>query len=89
MQTESALHLRRQDSYAIALTFAVADGDLVVAEVHVFDPKPDAFHESKPCSVEEFGHESVVATQLRDNFLGFVPCEDNWNLGRPFPARST
>ena len=45
MQTESALHLRRQDSYAIALTFAVADGDLVVAEVHVFDPKPDAFHE--------------------------------------------
>ena len=41
---------------------------------------------SKPCSVEEFGHESVVATQLRDNFLRFVPCEDNWNLGRPFSA---
>nr|WP_288090700.1 hypothetical protein [Roseiflexus sp.] len=46
-----------EDGDAVVFAFAVADDDLVVAKVDVFDAQAEAFHQAQSASVEDFCHE--------------------------------
>lgn len=65
-----------EDGDAVVFAFAVADNDLAVAEVYVFDTEADAFHEAQSASVEDFCHELGDAAHVVDDGAGFLGGED-------------
>ena len=62
---------------AVVLAFAVADDDVAVAEVDIFDAEADAFHEAQAAAVEEFCHELGDAGHFCDDCDGFGLGEDD------------
>lgn len=65
-----------EEGDAVVFAFAVADDDLVVAKVYVFDAEADAFHEAQSASVEDFCHELGDAAHVVDDGAGFLGRED-------------
>ncbi len=61
---------------AVVTTFAVADDDLVVVKIHVFDAQSETFHEAESGSVEDLRHEFVDAVEVGDDGADFVFGED-------------
>lgn len=66
-----------EDGDAVVFAFAVADDDLAVAEVYVFDAEADAFHEAESAAVEDFCHELGDAAHVGDEGAGFGRGEDD------------
>jgi len=66
-----------EDGNAVIFAFAVADDDLAVAEVYVFDAQAEAFHEAESASVEDFCHELGESAHLVDDGAGFLGGEDD------------
>jgi hypothetical protein len=58
--------------------------DLVVTEVDVFDPQPDAFHETQSIALEQLCHEPVVALELRQDATDLLWSEHYWHLWGAF-----
>ena len=52
---------------AVAFAFSIADDDLVVGEVDVFDAESEAFHEPEPGAEEELGHQFGSAVHVLDD----------------------
>lgn len=61
---------------AVVAAFAVADDDLVVVKVHIFDTQPETFHEAESGAVEDLRHEFVDAVEVGDDGADFVFGED-------------
>jgi hypothetical protein len=66
----------REDGGAVVFTFAIADDDLAITEVNVFDAQAETFHEAESASVEDFGHELGKPSHVVDNGEGFLLGED-------------
>lgn len=63
---------------AVVFALAVADDDLAVGEVYVFDAEAHTFHEAEARAEEELGHEFGDAVHFGDDFEGFFSGEDGW-----------
>ena len=57
---------------AVVAAFAVADDDLVVVEIHIFDAHAETFHKAQSAAVEDLGHEFVNAVEAGDNGAGLL-----------------
>jgi len=66
-----------QDGGAVVFAFSVADEDLAVAEVDVFDAQAHTFHQAQAAAVEELGHELGRTAHFGDDEHGFLVGEDN------------
>ncbi len=71
-----------EDGDPLAEAFPVADDDMAVAEIDIFDAETDAFHEPEPGSVEEFGQKAVVAFHLVEDGVGFGGSKDDRDFRR-------
>ena len=61
-----------EDGEAVILAFAVADDDLPVVKVEVFDAQAQDFHETESAPVHKLGHEAIDAVHFGDGALGFA-----------------
>jgi hypothetical protein len=68
------------------LSFAIADDDLALGEVQVFDAQADALHETEAGAIQEFGEEGVIARELPEEGADFVFGEDDREAGGLFGA---
>ena len=60
----------RKDGDAVFAAFTVADGDLVVMEIDIFDAKRKAFRDAEARAIEEERHEMPGGIEKRDDGLG-------------------
>jgi hypothetical protein len=60
MRLERTAKSLGQDRDPLAHSFALADRDLPIAEVDVFDPEAEALEETEPAPIEEMRHEAIV-----------------------------
>jgi len=65
-----------QHGDAIIAAFAVADDDLVVVEVDVFDAKAKTFHKAQAAAIENLSHKFIDAAKVGNDGAGFVFGED-------------
>ena len=68
------------------MSFAIADDDLALGEVQVFDAQADALHETEAGAIQEFGEEGVIARELPEEGADFVFGEDDREAGGLFGA---
>ena len=64
MQAEGFDERIGQDGEAIVLPFSVADDDLVVVEVDIFDAQAQGFHDAQSASVHDLGDELRCACKV-------------------------
>lgn len=76
-----------QDGGAILEAFGLADDDLPVSEVEIFEAQADAFHEAQAAAVEELSHQKVGAGEVLEDGLDFAPGEDGWDAFRAAGAQ--
>ncbi len=81
MRMEGLLEPRRQEGDAFPQSFAIADGDLVVAEVDVFEAQTQRFHQAQAAAVEQLGHETVIALNMGNDAVGLSAGEDDGEFG--------
>jgi len=62
----------------------IPDGDLVLAEVDVFDPQAQAFHQAHPGPVEKGQEEMIDPGQPRKGASHFVPRQHDRQMPSPF-----
>lgn len=74
----------RQHRQAIFRAFAIADGDLIIMKIDVFDAQSHTLHQSQAGAVEQAGHQPERAIEAAENRLDFGFCEDEGQLGRRF-----
>jgi hypothetical protein len=60
--------------------FAIANDDLALGEVEVFDPQPHTFHQAQAAAVEQLGHQLVRTRQHADDGAGLLSGQ---NSGQP------
>jgi len=76
MCTERLDQLLGEDGDAICGSLAIADNDLVLGEVDIFNAQTHAFHETQSTAVEELGHEQVDARHLAEHGVNFISGQD-------------
>jgi len=67
----------RQNSDAVFVALPVADDDLVVVEIYVFDAEPEALEEAEARAVEETCHDPVDAMEVGEDETDFFAGEDD------------
>lgn len=72
-----------QQGNAVALSFAFANGDLVIAKVYVFHPQAQRFEQSQATPIKKMADKAIVSTQVREHGTRFCPGKDNRQAGRP------
>ena len=70
-----------QHSNPIFEALAIADDDLTLVELDVFDTQAEALHQAQPTAVEEFSHELVGAGHTFQDLADFFATQDG---GQPF-----
>ena len=66
----------RQGGRAVICAFAIANDDLAVVEIDVFDAQAQAFHQTQSAAVEYLGHEQVDSGELVEYGFDFGFVED-------------
>jgi len=56
---------------AVIAAFAIADDDLVILEIEIFDAQAQAFHEAQAAAIHDLGHEAIDATRFLNDSEGF------------------
>lgn len=62
---------------AVSAAFAIANDDLVVGEVYVFDAEAQAFHDAQAATIHELCGEFIDTLQVVDDLSGFFFGEDS------------
>jgi hypothetical protein len=75
-----------QNRNAIAQSFAVADGDVAITEIDVFDAQTHAFHETEASAVQKICHQAVIPFEVRENSTRLVGREHDGELCRACDA---
>lgn len=65
---------------------AIANGQVVEREVEVFDPQSDALRDAQPAAVEKLADQAVDASEAGEQFMGFLPAEDDGDVFGAFGA---
>ncbi len=68
---------RGENGGAFPVPFWIADDDLSVVEVEVFDPQAQAFHQAQAAAVEELSDQAVASVHATDDQADLVPAEDS------------
>src|SRR3990172_13015508 len=69
---------------AVLVSLAGPDYDLVSGEINILDPQPQAFHQSKACSIKQHGHEPIGPVKEAKNSPDLLPCQHDRQPVRPF-----
>jgi hypothetical protein len=75
-----------QNRDAIAQSFPVADGDMAITEIDVFDAQTHAFHETEASAIQKFCHQAVIPFEVRQNSTRLVGREHDGELCRACDA---
>jgi len=59
-------------------SFAIADGDGFVVEVNILDPQAQAFRDTQPAAIQEFGDQFWHAGHFADDRHGLLMGENGW-----------
>ena len=86
MSLQKRVELVGEHRHAIFHAFAVADDDLALFKVQIFDAQADAFHDAQPAAIEQLRHELVFARQLTQKGLDFGLGEHDRKVMRLFGA---
>jgi hypothetical protein len=70
-----------QEGHAVFLPLAVADDEVLLAEIDVLDPEAEAFHQPQPGTIKQTGHEMLLAIELGQDGADLGAREDH---GQPF-----
>jgi len=54
----------------------IADDNLVLGEIQVLNPRPQAFHQSQATALQQLGHQLVCARQKANGFVVFFFGQD-------------
>ncbi len=72
-----------QEGHAVLLPLAVADDEVVLAEIDVLDPEAEAFHQPQTGAVEQAGHEEFLAVELGQDGADLGAREDDGQPSGP------
>ena len=61
-----------EEGYAVLIAFSVADEDVVVGEVNVFDAEAKGFGEAQSAAVEQLGYQPRYAVKVGHKAAHFV-----------------
>lgn len=70
---ESRNDTLRQHRHAILRPLAIAHGNLVEFEIHIFDAQAETFHQAQTAAVKQARHEQMDTGHLRQDPLHFGP----------------
>ena len=86
MRLERPAEPLREQGDTFAHAFAFADDDLAVAEIDILDAQAQALEQAEAASIEEMGHEAVIAFEVSEDGTRFCAGEDNGPAWRPLHA---
>lgn len=61
----------------VLFALAIADGDLTVFKVEVFDAQVETFHQAQAAPVEQLAHQLVIARETGDDAADLFAREDD------------
>jgi hypothetical protein len=76
----------RKHRYAVFVSLAVTHHDLLVAEIEVFDPQPQAIHQSQARTIEECCHEPKARIDGIKQLDDLLPGKNHWQFARSLGA---
>ena len=82
MQAQGFEQAIGEHSDTIVFALAIADDDLVVSKVQIFDTQPQDFHQAQAGAVHDLGKQAENAIQPVDHFFGFLFGQDGRNVFR-------
>jgi hypothetical protein len=74
---ECSPHRIGQQRHPVPIALATSDDDLVAPEVNVLATQAAALHQAQPGTVQQCRHEPWRATQVIENLLDFLACQDS------------
>jgi hypothetical protein len=69
---QAGLQALGQDGGAVLGSFPIADHDLRLLEIQVFDSQADALANAQPAAIEQFGHQPMGASQASQQLVDLI-----------------